>query len=993
MRNFALSATLILLCSFAGISQKNNSKDNRSTVYADKNGVLRWERDNTEASFFGVNYTAPFAYSFRAHKALHLDLESAIQQDVYHLARIGLDAFRVHVWDTEISDVSGNLLENEHLRLFDFLLAELKKRKIRTIITPIAFWGNGYPERDEPTPGFSRSYGRGKLTTNDSAIAAQENYLKQFFNHVNPYTKLPYKDDPDVIAVEINNEPSHSGPKTGVTNYINRLAAAIRGTGWSKPVFYNISQGPYYADAVASSSVNGFSFQWYPSGLVSGSELKGNYLPHVDRYTIPFDTIPAFAKKTLMVYEFDAADILQSIMYPAMARSFRQAGFQWATQFAYDPMALAYANTEYQTHYLNLAYTPSKAISMLIASRVFHRIPRLKNYGTDPADSVFDVFRVSYKEALSEMNSEEEFYYSNSTNTQPLHAAKLQHIAGVGNSPIIKYNGSGAYFVDKLEDGVWRLELMPDAIYIRDPFEKPSPGKEVTRIQWQNNHMQIAMTDLGADFSIKGLNEGNPYAAGSVSTGFQISPGSYLLTAKGRKFSGVNDHVGVIKLHEFVAPASTHNEMYLSHQPFTEVSSDKPVVINAKVVGIDTGSVSMQIGRTYGRSKIIPMGRKTGFDFVGEIPADMVAPGELNYKVIVRAGKDVSVFPGNYKGDPFDWDYYHDDTWKTFVAAPNGRLELFNPTEDRKVRPYPVFRRGIQTTFITGEKPEQLVLSMTAHELSGVKVMGFQYSFVDKLKGRKGEMNSFDRVAVRARTNSATPLNAKVALIFSNGSSASSFVSLSDEFKDLEIPLNKLTPDSALLMPRPYPGFLPLAFKADKAGKMDLSEAEKVEVTIGQGILSSDLKKPYNLDVEGIWLQKPSPAAETKNEPYEIVVTPDRTTIIADGKDVAVISVSVVDKDGRDVTDAKNLIKFSVAGDAKIIKITHDGSDRKVNSPEADDAWQSSLVNGKCQVILRAGTKVDKVKFEATAESLHAGSTGIHTIHPGRPHPVTASQK
>ncbi len=51
-------------------------------------------------------------------------------------------------------------------------------------------------------------------------------------------------------------------------------------------------------------------------------------------------------------FEFDASDVLESYMYPAMARSFRTAGFQWATQFAYDPMATAYANTEYQTHYL-----------------------------------------------------------------------------------------------------------------------------------------------------------------------------------------------------------------------------------------------------------------------------------------------------------------------------------------------------------------------------------------------------------------------------------------------------------------------------------------------------------------------------------------------------------------------------------------------------------------------------------------------------------------
>ncbi len=992
MTRIVISLSIFILICSVGLAQR--TQKNNTSTYIDKNGVWRWKSNNVEASFFGVNYTTPFAYAFRAHKALNIDLEKAIQQDVYHLARIGLDAFRVHVWDNEISDVSGNLLDNEHLRLFDFLLAELKKRNIKTIITPIAFWGNGYPERDENTPGFSRFYGRGKLTTNDSAIAAQENYLKQFFRHVNPYTKFSYQDDPDVVAVEINNEPSHSGPKSGVTNYINRLAAAIKSTGWSKPVFYNISQGPYYADAVAASVVNGFSFQWYPSGLVSGNELKGNYLPHVDKYAIPFDTIPAFAKKALMVYEFDAADILQSNMYPAMARSFRQTGFQWATQFAYDPMALAYANTEYQTHYLNLAYTPSKAISMLIASRVFHKVPRQKNFGAYPADSVFDVFRVSYKEALSEMNSDEEFYYSNSTSTKPVNVTKLQHVAGVGSSSIAKYHGLGAYFLDKLEDGVWRLEVMPDAVYIRDPFERASPSKEVTRIQWQNNQMQITIPNLGSDFTIKGLNEGNSFSSESTVTGVQLSPGSYLLTKKDKVFSGKIDHVGVIKLDEFVAPKQTTTEMYLSHQPFTEVSSGKSILISAKVVGIDTGRVSLQVNQMFGRSKTIPMVRKTASDFVGEIPADLLTPGVLNYRIVLRNGNEVVVFPGNNKGNPFAWDNYHSETWKTFVAASNGGLELFNPTNDRAVRTYPTFRRGFQTNFITCEKPEQLILSMAANELSGAKIMGFQYSFPDKLKGRMGEMGSFDRLILRARTSNSGPLKAKVALLFADGSSVSAFVSLPNDFKDLEIPINSFIPDSSLLLPRPFPGFQPLAFKANKLNnKINLSQAEKIEVTIGAGIPSADLKKSYNLDVESIWLQKANTKIEP-NDPYEIVVTPNRTTIFADGKDVAIITISVVDKQNREVKGAKNLIKFVFTGEAKIIKVINDDpASREPDHFLVDSLWQRSLYNGKCQVILQAGSRIDKIKFEAKSKGLQSGSTGIHTVHMGTPHRVTSNQK
>ena len=841
-------------------AQKNAKTNN--LVYVDKQGVLRWTKNNTEASFFGVNYTVPFAYSYRAHKALNIDLEKAIQQDVYHLARLGLDAFRVHVWDTEISDTLGNLIENDHLRLFDFLVSELKKRNIKIIITPIAFWGNGYPERDEMTPGFSRKYGKGRATSNDTAIVAQENYLHQFFKHLNPYTKLTYVDDPDVIAVELNNEPSHSGPKSGVTNYINRLAAAVRSVGWTKPLYYNISQSPFYADAVAKAAIDGVSFQWYPTGLVANQEVKGNFLPNVDRYTIPFDTILEYRNKSRMVYEFDAADVLQSCMYPAIARSFREAGFQWATQFAYDPMALAYANTEYQTHYLNLAYTPSKAISILIASEVFHKMPRLKNYGSYPVDSVFDAFRVSYRNNLSEMNTDQKFYYSNTTQTKPLNSNKLTAIAGVGSSPLVQYRGSGAYFLDKAEDGVWRLEVMPDAIHIRDPFERASPKKEVTRIQWQANPMQIILPDLGSGFSIKALNEGNTYSATVSKDSFQIQPGTYLLTRTGKNISLGKNSIGVIGLNEFAAPKSSSAEMFLRHEPFAEVSVGKPFTISAKVVGIDTGRVTLQISRLGGGGpggglRNIPMVSRTASDYTAEVPADLVTPGVLNYRIILQKGNNFAVFPGNFKGNPFAWDNYYNETWKTFVASENGRLEIFNPTVDRTARIYPGFRRNFQSGYITGEKPGQLILRLAATELLGDHTMGFQYFFGDKLQGRITETNSFNKLMIRARTSEAQPVKAKIILTNGDAISVSSFITLTNSFQDIEVPLNNLTPDSVLLMPRPYPGFLPLKFKgAGSINAFKLADIEKIEIAIGSDILPAEFNKPYSMEVESIWFQK-----------------------------------------------------------------------------------------------------------------------------------------
>ncbi|HET7898095.1 MAG TPA: beta-galactosidase GalA, partial [Flavisolibacter sp.] len=51
---------------------------------------------------------------------------------------------------------------------------------------------------------------------------------------------------------------------------------------------------------------------------------------------------------------------------------------------------------------------------------------------------------------------------------------------------------------------------------------------------------------------------------------------------------------------------------------------------------------------------------------------------------------------------------------------------------------------------------------------------------------------------------------------------------------------------------------------------------------------------------------------ETTGAPAEVVVSPSKTTMLADGKDAAVINISVVDKQGREVPDADQLIRFSV---------------------------------------------------------------------------------
>ena len=132
---------------------------------------------------------------------------------------------------------------------------------------------------------------------------------------------------------------------------------------------------------------------------------------------------------------------------------------------------------------------------------------------------------------------------------------------------------------------------------------------------------------------------------------------------------------------------------------------------------------------------------------------------------------------------------------------------------------------------------------------------------------------------------------------------------------------------------------------------------------------------------------------ETTGMPTEVKITPYKTTMLADGKDATVINVSVIDQQGREVPDADNKIQFFISGNAKIIGVGN--GDPSSHEPDkcAEGAWQRSLFNGKCQVIIQAGSKPDLIKFEAKANGLWTGSTDIQTVSSGSIAVVTIDKK
>lgn len=812
---FVLLFLLFGLLYFPVFPQENNG------IYIDEEGFMRWNENHKKAFFFGVNYAAPFAFGYRHIKARGMDLEKAIEQDVYHLARMGVNAFRIHVFDTEITDAQGNIKDNEHLRLFDYLIAELEKRKIKIILTPIAFWGNGYPEEDTPTDAFSYRYGKLEALVNKKAWQAQENYLNQFFSRKNRYTGKVYYKDPSVIAAEINNEPQHSGAKKKVTKYIDRMIQSVRSTGWDKPIFYNISESPQYADAVVQSKANGYTFQWYPSGLVAGRTQQGNFLPHVSKYNIPFDTIPGFEKGAKMVYEFESADIEDSYVYPEIAKSFRNAGFQWATLFAYDPMALADVNTEYQTHYLNLAYTPSKAISFMIAGQVFKEDSRAE---------------ISYEHSRSELVEDTLFYYSNSSKLVPPRPEALKHIAGVGRSPVVNYTGSGAYFLDKLASGIWRLEIMPDVIPLSDPFAKASPQKKVRGIEWNAHTMNIRLPNLGKGYSIAGINKGNSVQSEAREKAIQVSPGAYILRATAKKSFPLSDKqkMGDLEINEFVTPKPDKaEETKIHHRPPRTLSTGSPVVIKATASGVSpTDSLTLTLYTTHRKSQKLKMERK-GSEYAVALPDNTLEPGVLRYYISVYQENRNLTFPGKREGLPSDWDFYSNEAYEIFVNHPEAGITLFDPKRDRNnLNFYSKNWKENPYSFVAAtEESDKLGLEswVTSSGNEKENFTDWQVYVGDLIQNRKQDLKGFKTLKIKVKSN-RRKASASIALITKEGNSYTASFKLNDHLSTISVPLKDLQQKKMFLLPRPYPGFQPFYYDSKEKKKFNLHDVERVGI-------------------------------------------------------------------------------------------------------------------------------------------------------------------
>jgi beta-galactosidase len=169
-------------------------------------------------------------------------------------------------------------------------------------------------------------------------------------------------------------------------------------------------------------------------------------------------------------------------------------------------------------------------------------------------------------------------------------------------------------------------------------------------------------------------------------------------------------------------------------------------------------------------------------------------------------------------------------------------------------------------------------------------------------------------------------------------------------------------------------------------GVWAFSDCDTVELFlngVSQGMQSVNLQGhvqwsvPYAAGtLEAIGYRNGLPAATnlvaTTGSPAAIVLQPDRGTILADGQDVSLVTVEVVDAQGRVVPTASNIVNFAITGGAIIGVGNGNSADQ-----ESDKGAQRAVFNGLAQVIVQSTNQTGPITLSATATGLTPASVSI----------------
>jgi beta-galactosidase len=109
---------------------------------------------------------------------------------------------------------------------------------------------------------------------------------------------------------------------------------------------------------------------------------------------------------------------------------------------------------------------------------------------------------------------------------------------------------------------------------------------------------------------------------------------------------------------------------------------------------------------------------------------------------------------------------------------------------------------------------------------------------------------------------------------------------------------------------------------------------------------------------------------ETTGNPGSVELSPQKSTLKADGEDVAIITVQASDAQGRPVPIASNEIDFQITGPGRIIGVGNGDPSCQEPDQYLSGGWKRSLFNGLAQVIVRSTGEAGEIILTAASKDL-----------------------
>ena len=197
-----------------------NGKRGYQTPFHVDGGIIR-DAEGRTVKLWGVNYYVPFNHNYFNIRELGLNHREIIDEDLRHFELLGIDLIRMHLYEREITDRTGNIIENENMELLDYLIEACEKKGIYLMLSPTVWWNtvaNQIRQEElyaywhigaQEAFGFTNFFSCDAMLWDQDAIDCQARYLRGLFNRRNRISGKRMNEYSNIVVFELFNEPRY----------------------------------------------------------------------------------------------------------------------------------------------------------------------------------------------------------------------------------------------------------------------------------------------------------------------------------------------------------------------------------------------------------------------------------------------------------------------------------------------------------------------------------------------------------------------------------------------------------------------------------------------------------------------------------------------------------------------------------------------------------------------------------------------------------------